>query len=279
MEDEKPIGIIGIRHHQSGSVPVGWWDAVKLGAWSVYSSSSLILDFLGSIFEDRRYKELGGPIRIAIMADDTADMGLRYFLQLPRPPQRQPRGPQPPAHPRPRRRPPHLPHPRGDPAAPALGAPEGAGPAGRPGHHPLHHGHGHLQRPQPVRPATTSWTSSSSTRGAGRVRSAGADPVRPPGGGAPGLRPLRGDPGRSPGRRRSSTPAGWPSASPDSMSWLARNLEGRADPRQRVPGARSVICLGMHYDPSRGRGGARSRCPAGPGGAWRATPGATTTTT
>ena len=82
MEDERPIGIIGIRHHQSGSVPVGWWEAVKLGAWSVYSSSSLILDFLGSIFEDRRYKELGGPIRIAIMADDTADMGLRYFLRF-----------------------------------------------------------------------------------------------------------------------------------------------------------------------------------------------------
>ena len=33
------------------------------------------------------------------------------------------------------------------------------------------------------------------------------------------------------------------------MSWLERNLEGRADPRKRVPGARSVICLGMHYDP------------------------------
>lgn len=82
MEGEQPIGVIGIRHHQSGSVSVGWWEAVKLGAWSVYSSSSLILDFLGSIFEDRRYKELGGPIRIAIMADDTADMGLRYFLQF-----------------------------------------------------------------------------------------------------------------------------------------------------------------------------------------------------
>ncbi len=33
------------------------------------------------------------------------------------------------------------------------------------------------------------------------------------------------------------------------MSWLERNVESRADPRQRVPGARSVICLGMHYDP------------------------------
>ena len=33
------------------------------------------------------------------------------------------------------------------------------------------------------------------------------------------------------------------------MSWLERNLEVRVDPRQRLPGARSVICLGMHYDP------------------------------
>ena len=82
LEGDRPIGIIGIRHHQSGSVSIGWWEAVKIGAYSVYSSSSLILDFLGSIFEDRRYKELGGPIRIAIMADDTADMGLRYFLQF-----------------------------------------------------------------------------------------------------------------------------------------------------------------------------------------------------
>ena len=33
------------------------------------------------------------------------------------------------------------------------------------------------------------------------------------------------------------------------MSWLERNLEKRADPQQLVPGARSVICLGMYYDP------------------------------
>ncbi|HJP31421.1 MAG TPA: tRNA epoxyqueuosine(34) reductase QueG [Candidatus Latescibacteria bacterium] len=33
------------------------------------------------------------------------------------------------------------------------------------------------------------------------------------------------------------------------MGWLERNLEKRADPRQLVPGARSVICLGMYYDP------------------------------
>ena len=33
------------------------------------------------------------------------------------------------------------------------------------------------------------------------------------------------------------------------MAWLERNMDKRADPRQLVPGARSVICLGMHYDP------------------------------
>jgi epoxyqueuosine reductase len=34
------------------------------------------------------------------------------------------------------------------------------------------------------------------------------------------------------------------------MTWLGRNLDKRTDPRQLVPGARSVICLGMYYDPA-----------------------------
>ena len=33
------------------------------------------------------------------------------------------------------------------------------------------------------------------------------------------------------------------------MAWLGRSLDKRADPRQLVPGARSVVCLGMYYDP------------------------------
>ena len=53
-----------------------------MGAISVYTSSYLILEFIGNIFEDARYKELGGPIRIARMADDTAEMGLKYFLRF-----------------------------------------------------------------------------------------------------------------------------------------------------------------------------------------------------
>ena len=82
MDGDQRIGVIGIRHYESSSVKVGWWKATKMGAYSVYSSSSLILDFLGRVFEDKRYKELGGPIRIAIMADDTASMGARYYLHF-----------------------------------------------------------------------------------------------------------------------------------------------------------------------------------------------------
>jgi epoxyqueuosine reductase len=33
------------------------------------------------------------------------------------------------------------------------------------------------------------------------------------------------------------------------MAWLARNAERRADPREVLPGARSVIALGLVYDP------------------------------
>ena len=33
------------------------------------------------------------------------------------------------------------------------------------------------------------------------------------------------------------------------MEYLKRNREKRNDPRQLVPGARSVICVGMHYYP------------------------------
>jgi epoxyqueuosine reductase len=33
------------------------------------------------------------------------------------------------------------------------------------------------------------------------------------------------------------------------MAWLERNVDKRADPGLLVPGARTVICLGRHYDP------------------------------
>lgn len=82
MDGDKRIGVIGIRPFEDASIEVGWWEATELGAASVYTSSYLILEFIGSIFEDSRYKELGGPIRIARMADDTAQMGLKYFLRF-----------------------------------------------------------------------------------------------------------------------------------------------------------------------------------------------------
>ena len=82
MDGDERIGVIGIRPFEAGSIEVGWWEATRLGAASVYTSSYLILDFIGSIFQDGRYKELGGPIRIAKMADDTAQMGLKYFLRF-----------------------------------------------------------------------------------------------------------------------------------------------------------------------------------------------------
>lgn len=79
---DETIGVIGIRPLESGSIDVPWGQAIQLGAASVYTSSYLILDFIGSIFEEQRYKELGGPIRIAQMADDTAQMGAKYFLRF-----------------------------------------------------------------------------------------------------------------------------------------------------------------------------------------------------
>jgi regulator of sigma E protease len=82
MDGDQRIGVIGIRPFEAGSIEVSLWEATELGAVSVYTSSYLILEFVGSIFEDSRYKELGGPIRIARMADDTAEMGLKYFLRF-----------------------------------------------------------------------------------------------------------------------------------------------------------------------------------------------------
>jgi regulator of sigma E protease len=81
-DGDERIGVIGIRPFEAGSIEVDWWEATRLGAASVYTSSYLILDFIGSIFQEGRYKELGGPIRIAKMADDTAQMGLKYFLRF-----------------------------------------------------------------------------------------------------------------------------------------------------------------------------------------------------
>jgi regulator of sigma E protease len=49
----------------------------------VYNSSWLILDFLGQLFQgDRSTDELGGPLRIAQLAGQTAEQGLNHFISF-----------------------------------------------------------------------------------------------------------------------------------------------------------------------------------------------------
>ena len=78
-EGDTVVGLIGIMPYTARS-PVGFVKAAELGIATVYNASTLILDFIGQIFSDDRYKELGGPIRIAKMAGDTAERGFSYFL-------------------------------------------------------------------------------------------------------------------------------------------------------------------------------------------------------
>lgn len=67
----------GIRHH------VGVGKAFELGLLGVYASSSMILDFLGQLFQgDRSTEELGGPLRIAQMAGETAEQGTKHFISF-----------------------------------------------------------------------------------------------------------------------------------------------------------------------------------------------------
>lgn len=82
VEGETSFGQIGIspwvvRH------PVGLVQAVVLGAQGVYHSSYLILDFLAQLFQgDRSAEELGGPLRIAQLAGQTAEEGLNHFISF-----------------------------------------------------------------------------------------------------------------------------------------------------------------------------------------------------
>ncbi len=73
------IGQIGIGPHMS-TADVSFREAASLSAAGLVNSAGLILDFIGNIFEEDRYKELGGPILIAKMADDTAERGLEHFI-------------------------------------------------------------------------------------------------------------------------------------------------------------------------------------------------------
>ena len=78
---DSTVGQIGISPQYTTS-EVGLAEAVALSAGSVYASTWLILDFVGKIFREERYKELGGPIRIAMLAGDTAQRGLKYFISF-----------------------------------------------------------------------------------------------------------------------------------------------------------------------------------------------------
>ena len=78
---DEVFGEIGISPERVRA-DIGLVESVQLSAASVYGSSWLILDFIGKIFTEERYKELGGPIRIAKMAGDTAERGLQHFLSF-----------------------------------------------------------------------------------------------------------------------------------------------------------------------------------------------------
>ncbi len=79
-EAGETVGQIGIGPHIVRH-DVGLFRAIALGADGVYSSSWLILDFLAQLFRgDRSTEELGGPLRIAQLAGETADQGLNQFV-------------------------------------------------------------------------------------------------------------------------------------------------------------------------------------------------------
>ena len=78
-DGDSVIGLIGITPY-TARTPIGFSRAISLGADNVVASSMLILDFLGQLFSGDRYKELGGPIRIAKLAGETAERGMDNFL-------------------------------------------------------------------------------------------------------------------------------------------------------------------------------------------------------
>ena len=85
IRGDKTIGMIGIGPH-TFRTPVGLGEAVVLGAEGVYNASWLILDFLAELSQgNRSTEELGGPLRIAQIAQKTAEQGFSpfvYFLAM-----------------------------------------------------------------------------------------------------------------------------------------------------------------------------------------------------
>ncbi len=81
-EGDALVGRIGIGP-QTTRHTVGLGRAVVLGGLGVYNSSWLILDFLAELFQgDRSTDELGGPLRIAQLAGQTAEQGLHSFVNF-----------------------------------------------------------------------------------------------------------------------------------------------------------------------------------------------------
>ena len=81
-EGDAFVGRIGIGP-QATRHTVGLDRAVVLGGLGVYNASWLILDFLGELFQgDRSTDELGGPLRIAQLAGQTAEQGLDSFVRF-----------------------------------------------------------------------------------------------------------------------------------------------------------------------------------------------------
>ncbi len=80
VEGDETVGQIGI---SAASIrhPVGVASAAGMGLQGVFRSSYLIVDFLGQLFRGQRSTdELGGPLRIAQLAGQTAEEGLNRFL-------------------------------------------------------------------------------------------------------------------------------------------------------------------------------------------------------
>jgi regulator of sigma E protease len=82
IEGSETIGQIGIgprvvRHD------VSLVESLRMGTAGLYTSSYLILDFLRELVRgERSAEELGGPLRIAQLAEETAEQGFNHFVSF-----------------------------------------------------------------------------------------------------------------------------------------------------------------------------------------------------
>lgn len=81
-EGDKSVGQIGIGPKVLQTT-VGMGEALGLSGRVLYNSSWLILDFIRQLFKgDRSTEELGGPLRIAQLAGQTGEQGLKSFVSF-----------------------------------------------------------------------------------------------------------------------------------------------------------------------------------------------------